>query len=90
MFIRINPDKKVFNIFQEINKIHRQIKKSTRKSWIDDLSKRLLELETNHSIKPKCLRWIVKTNSTNNIRHEKPQSKIKSIKSEKKLEQSIV
>ena len=27
VFIRINPDKKDFNIFKEINKIHRSIKK---------------------------------------------------------------
>ena len=62
MFIRINPDGKNFNIFKEINKIHRHIKKSTKKSLIDDLSKRLLELEfkSNHSIKSKCLKWIVK------------------------------
>ena len=45
MFIRINPDEENFNIFKEINKIHRHIKKSTKKSLIDDLSKRLLELE---------------------------------------------
>ena len=58
MFIRINPDGKNFNIFKEINKIHRHIKKSTKKSLIDDLSKRLLELEfkSNHSIKSKCLK----------------------------------
>ena len=43
-FIRINPDGKNFNIFKEINKIHRQIKKSIKKSLIDDLSKRLLQL----------------------------------------------
>ena len=62
MFIRINPDEKNFNIFKEINKIHRHIKKSTKKSLIDDLSKRLLELEfkSNHSIKSKCLKWIAK------------------------------
>ena len=62
MFIRINPDEKKFNIFKEINKIHRHIKKLTKKSLIDDLSKRLLELEfnSNHSIKSKCLKWIVK------------------------------
>ena len=61
MFIRINPDEENFNIFKEINKIHRHIKKSTKKSLIDDLSKRLLELEfkSNHSIKSKCLKWIV-------------------------------
>ena len=44
VFIRINPDEKDFNIFKEINKIHRHTKKSTKKSLIDDLSKRLLEL----------------------------------------------
>ena len=62
MFIRINPDEKKFNIFKEINKIHRHIKKLTKKSLIDDLSKRLLEPEfkSNHSIKSKCLKWIVK------------------------------
>ena len=32
VFIRINPDEKSFNIFSEINKIHRHIKKSTEKS----------------------------------------------------------
>ena len=54
--------KKSFNIFKEINKIHRNIKKSTKKSLINDRSKRLLELEfkSNQSIKPKCLKWIVK------------------------------
>ena len=53
VFIRINPDGKNFTIFKEINKIHRHIKKSTKNSLIDDLSKRLLKLEfkSNHSIK---------------------------------------
>ena len=66
MFIRINPDGKSFDIFKEINNIHRHIKKSTEKSikklMINDLSKRLLELEfkLNHLIKSKCLKWIVK------------------------------
>ena len=61
VFIRINPDGKNFNIFKEINKIHRHIKKSTTQSLIDDFSKRLLELKfkLNHSIKSKCLKWIV-------------------------------
>ena len=45
VFIRINPDEKNFNIVKEINKICRHIKKSTKKSLIDNLSKRLLELE---------------------------------------------
>ena len=45
VFIRINPDEENFNIFKEINKIHRHIKKSTKKSLIDDLSKRFIDLE---------------------------------------------
>ena len=62
VFTRINPDEKKFNTFKEINKIHRHTKTSTKKSLIDDLSKRFLELESksNHSIKSKCLKWIVK------------------------------
>ena len=62
VFIRINPNEENFNIFKEINKIHRHIKKSTKKLLIDDLSKRLLELkfEKHNSIKSKCLKWIVK------------------------------
>ena len=40
----------------------KQTEKSTKKSLIDGLSKRLLELEfeSNHSIKSKCLKWIFK------------------------------
>ena len=38
-FIRINPDEKDFNIFKAINKIHRHIKKITKKSLIDDAEK---------------------------------------------------
>ena len=55
VFIRINPDEKKINIFKEISEIHRHIKKSTTKSLTDNLSKRLLELESksNHSIKSK-------------------------------------
>ena len=62
VFIRINPDAVDFNIFREINKIHRHIKKSSKKSLIDKISTRLLELEfvDNHSIKSKCLKWIVR------------------------------
>ena len=44
MFIRIYPDKENLNVFKEINKTDRHIKKSTKKSLVDDLSKRLLEL----------------------------------------------
>ena len=48
-------NKKDFNIFKEINKIHRHIKKSSRQYLIDRISKRLLELEfkLNHLIKSK-------------------------------------
>ena len=58
VFIRINPDAVDFNIFKEINKIHRHIKRSSRESLIDKISKRMLELEFvhNHSIKSKCLK----------------------------------
>ena len=60
--IKINPDGKSFDVFKEINKIQRHVKKSTKKSLINNLSKRLLELEfkSNKSIKSKCLKWIVK------------------------------
>ena len=62
VFIRINPDEKNFNIFREINKIHRHIKNSATNLLIDNLSKQLLELEsrTNPLIKSKYLKWIVK------------------------------
>ena len=50
VFIRINPGEN-FNIFKEINKIHRHIKRSTKKPLIDDLSKILLDLEFNQITK---------------------------------------
>ena len=69
-FIRINPDEKGFNDYEKSGKvsdyivelIKKQTKESTKKSLIDDLSKKLLELEfkSNHSIKWKCLKWIFK------------------------------
>ena len=70
VFIRVNPDATDFNIFKEINKIHRHIKKlteqqskkQTKESIIDNLSKRLLELEfkRHNQILTKFLEWIVK------------------------------
>ena len=69
VFIRINPDAIDLNIFKEINKIYRhnqltkqETKQKTKESIIDNLSKRLLEIEfvKNNSIKSKCLKWIVK------------------------------
>ena len=62
VFIRINRDEKDFNIFKEINKIHRHIKKSSKKSLKEKISKRLLELKfkLNHSIITKALKRVVK------------------------------
>ena len=44
------------------NKLKSKAKYQLKKSLIDDLSKRLLELESksNYSIKTKCLKWVVK------------------------------
>ena len=60
--IRNNLDTADFDMNRLINQIYVHIIKSTKKPLIDDLSKRLLELEfkSNHSIKPKCLEWIAK------------------------------
>ena len=68
--IRTNPDAADFDMNKLINQIYKNIikstkkrtKVSTKKSLIDDLSKRLLELEfkSNYSIKSKCLKWVVK------------------------------
>ena len=51
--IRTNLDDADFDMNELINQIYMQIIKSTKKPLIDDLSKRLLELEfmSNHSIK---------------------------------------
>ena len=65
-FIRINPDEENFNIFKAINEINRHIKKSTKeinkKSFIDELSSRLLktEFKSDDSIKTKLLKHVVK------------------------------
>ena len=64
-FIRINLDAADFNINIVINLVYMRIIKSrnesTKKSLIDDPSKRLLELQfkSSHSIKSKRLKWIV-------------------------------
>ena len=80
---------KNFNIFKEINKIHRQIKKSTaksaKKSLINGFSKRLIELEFVRSLnKIKLFKLDCQKNTANNIRHEKHTIKKKSIKLWKK------
>ena len=60
--IRTNPDAADFDMDRLKNQIYTHIIKSTKKSLIDDLSKRLPELEfkSNHSIRSKCLKWVVK------------------------------
>ena len=62
VFIRINLDEENFNIFTAINKIHRHIKKSTKNSLIDKISKSLLKLEfkSNHSMIAKALNIVVR------------------------------
>ena len=62
MFIRINPDEENFNIFKDMNEMHRHIKESTKKSLIDKISKRLIELEfkSNHQITTKALKGFIK------------------------------
>ena len=69
-FIRIKLDKPSFHGYEEFGRvsayiaesIKKQTEKSTKKSLIDDLLKTLPELEfkSNHPIKAKCLKWIVK------------------------------
>ena len=61
-FIRINPARENFNIFNEINRIHHHIVKSKEKNLLDNISNTLLnlKLKKNNSIKTKCFRWIVK------------------------------
>ena len=69
-FIRINPDSKNSDIDAMIGTIFNHIKETnkqsttelTKKTLIDELSRKLLELEfkSNHSIKSKCMKYIVK------------------------------
>ena len=58
VFVRINSAEENFNTLRTINKIHRHIKKSTKKSLTDKISKRLLKLElkSNHSIITKAFK----------------------------------
>ena len=51
MFIRINLDEENFNIFKATKEIYRHIKTLIKKSSIDKISKRLLELEFKASCK---------------------------------------
>ena len=83
MFIRINPDEKDFNIVKEMNKTHRHIKKSFKKSLIDKIWKRLLELKfkSNHSIITKASKRVVKKNTSHIVKNEKQTTKNKTNKS---------
>ena len=58
--IRINPDKENCKIFNAMKKMHRHTEKSSKKSLIDKISKRLLALkfESNHSIISKALKYV--------------------------------
>ena len=78
--IRTNPDAVDFDMNRLINQIYthiikstkKQTKVSTKKSLIDDLSKRLLELEfkQHNAKKSKCSKWIIK-NILPNDKNEK-------------------
>ena len=69
--IKTNPNVADFDMNRLINQTYthiieltkKQTEVSTKKSLIGDLSKRLLELEfkSNHSIKSKCLKWVVRS-----------------------------
>ena len=65
-FIRINLEKKDFDIFVEVSKIQNFIvevnKKLTKETVMDNISNELLKLEfeKNKSRKAKCLKCIVK------------------------------
>ena len=60
--IRTNRDAADSDMNRLINQIYTHIIRSTKKSLLDDLSKRLLEFEfkSNHSTQLKCLKWVVK------------------------------
>ena len=69
-FIRINPDEKDYDEYAKCNEVNshtnesnkKLTEESTKKSLTDKISRRLLQLEfkSNHSIKSKCLKRIVK------------------------------
>ena len=62
-----------------MNEIYRHIKKSTKKSLIDKISKRLLELEfkSNHSIITKTSKRVVKKKIAIVIKHGSKRKKSK-------------
>ena len=72
IFIRINPDKKDFNIFKEINKIHRHIKKFL-----------IGKIQVKSLNNNKAIKKVVKKHFTKLEKMKNTQSKIKSIKNGK-------
>ena len=78
--IRIDPDVKDFNEYDEVGQISsnyiiestkKLAEESIKKSLIDKILKRVLELEfeLNHSTKSKTLKYVVKKNTTIIIKH---------------------
>ena len=82
--IRINLDKMDFNDYDEFGRVSaymiKSTKNQTKKSLIDDLSKRLSGLE----FKSKCLKWVVEKIMPTIKDMKNTQSKIKPIKRGKK------
>ena len=81
VFIRIDPDEKDFNIFKEINKIHRHIKKFL---IVKIKKKNLLKFKfkSNHSIITKVLKRVVKRYFTKlqKMRNEKREMRNEKLK----------
>ena len=99
-FIRINPDSEKFDgnamigtIVDHINEANKKlIEESTKKSLIDELSIKLLGLEfkSNHSIKSKCMKYIVKKYGLHYKNEGMQKSECLSDKSNKKVTISII
>ena len=65
-FIIIDPGKRYLNIFRAINEVFRQIKQSTKKTLIDKIAIKLIELEfkSDSKIRIKCYTIYCKKNIT--------------------------
>ena len=87
--LRINPDEKKINIFKEIKKLHRHIKKSNQKLTktllIDNLSKRI-KIQVKSINKIEVFKMDCQTNTVRLQRMKNTQSKIKPIKRREKPE----
>ena len=60
-FIRINPDKKGFNDYEEFGRVQKYIDELTKKLKVDEISKMILEMKfkQNQEIKAKTLKYVV-------------------------------